>query len=164
MTTDGAKTRREFVQACGLAAGTLALSGAVPRALLAATEPEHPEIPNENVAKVYRECFGGRPITKGQLSLDMPLIAEDGRVVPVIIESALPMAEGEYVKTVRLIVDHNPDALLASFHLTPGMGRVELSTRIKMKRTTWVRAIAETSDGRLFADYAKVNVTLNGCG
>jgi predicted secreted protein len=41
---------------------------------------------------------------------------------------------------------------------------VSLSTRIKMKRSTWVRAIAETSGGELWAAYAHVNVTLNGCG
>jgi predicted secreted protein len=33
-----------------------------------------------------------------------------------------------------------------------------------MKRTTWVRAIIETSGGELWADYTKVLVTLNGCG
>ena len=39
-------------------------------------------------------------------------------------------------------MDHNPDAHLAAFHLTPAIGSVSISTRIKMKRTTWVRAIA----------------------
>ena len=36
--------------------------------------------------------------------------------------------------------------------------------RIKMKRTTWVRAILETSTGDVWADYAHVIVSLNGCG
>lgn len=158
-------SRRDFLRAGTLAGGALAAASLVhPRRLLALDEPEHPEIPNETVAKIYRDCFGDRPIVRANLSLDMPLIAEDGRVVPVIIESPLPMTRDAYVKTIRLIVDHNPDPLLGSFHLTPALGRVDLSTRIKMKRTTWVRAIAETNDGRLFADYAKVSVTLNGCG
>jgi sulfur-oxidizing protein SoxY len=94
----------------------------------------------------------------------MPLVAEDGRVVPVIIESDLPMTSERYVKGVHLIVDHNPDAHLAGFHLTPAVGTVSLSTRIKMKRTTWVRAILETNTGEVWADYARVLVTLNGCG
>lgn len=159
-----APSRRDFLRTAGAAAGGAFVLGSLPRLAHAASEPDHPEIPNEAVAKIYREHFGDRPITRGQVALDMPLIAEDGRIVPVIIESPLPMTEAAHVKTVRLIVDHNPDPLLASFHLTPAMGRVEISTRIKMKRTTWVRAIVETSDGRLFADYAKVNVSLNGCG
>jgi sulfur-oxidizing protein SoxY len=94
----------------------------------------------------------------------MPIVAEDGRVVPVIIESDLPMTAEAYVKAVHLVVDHNPDAHLAAFQLSPAIGSVSISTRIKMKRTTWVRAIAETSTGDVWAAYARVQVTLNGCG
>ena len=94
----------------------------------------------------------------------MPLVAEDGRVVPVIVESDLPMTDGQFVKGVHLIVDHNPDPHLAAFHLTPALGQVSLSTRIKMKRTTWVRAILELNTGEVWAAYARVLVTLNGCG
>jgi predicted secreted protein len=44
------------------------------------------------------------------------------------------------------------------------MGEVSLSTRIKMKRSTWVRAILETSSGDVWAGYSRVQVLLNGCG
>ena len=74
------------------------------------------------------------------------------------------MTAESYVKAIHLIVDFNPDAHLAAYYLTPAMGSISLSTRIKMKRTTWVRAIAETSRGEVWADYARVQVTLNGCG
>lgn len=111
-----------------------------------------------------KDLFGDRPIRRGHVELDMPLVAEDGRVVPVIVESDLPMTTRHYVKGVHLIVDHNPDAHLAAFHLTPALGDVSISTRIKMKRTTWVRAILETSTGEVWADYARVLVTLNGSG
>ena len=50
------------------------------------------------------------------------------------------------------------------FHLTPAFDRVMIQTRIKMKRTCWIRAIAETSNDELWADYLKVETTLNGCG
>ena len=116
------------------------------------------------MAKILKDLFGDRPIRKGHLSLDMPLVAEDGRIVPVIIESDLPMTAEHYVKAVHLIVDHNPDPHLAAYHLSPALGSVALQTRIKMKRTTWVRAILETSTGDVWADYAHVNVSLNGCG
>ena len=56
------------------------------------------------------------------------------------------------------------DPHLAAFQLTPALGEVSISTRIKMKRSTWVRAIVETSTGEVWADYARVLVTLNGCG
>jgi sulfur-oxidizing protein SoxY len=132
--------------------------------LIAATGPEDPEVPNEEVARILKEISRGRPIRRAHVSLDMPLVAEDGRVVPVIIETDLPMKAEDYVKAIHLIVDHNPDAHLAVFHLTPALGKVSISTRIKMKRTTWVRAIMVTSTGDVWAGYARVLVTLNGCG
>jgi sulfur-oxidizing protein SoxY len=160
------KDRRSFFRSC--AAGVAGLIAARSERLVAATGlslgPEDPEVPNEEVARILRQLFGNRPIRHGHVDLDMPLVAEDGRVVPVIIESDLPMSTDRYVKGVHLIVDHNPDPHLAAFHLTPELGSVSLSTRIKMKRSTWVRAILETNTGEVWAGYAKVLVTLNGCG
>jgi sulfur-oxidizing protein SoxY len=161
-------SRRRFLRAAALASAGLLGSGALAggERLLAATAdgPGDPEVPNEEVARILKDLFGDRPIRRGKIQLDMPAAAEDGRVVPVIIESDLPMTEGNHVKAVHLIVDFNPDAHLAAYYLTPAMGAVSLSTRIKMKRTTWVRAIAETNTGEVWADYARVQVLLNGCG
>ena len=162
-------TRRSFVKGVALAGAGLLGSGTRARAegLLSsapAIDPGDPEVPNEQVAKILKDLFGDRPIRRGQLSLDMPAVAEDGRIVPVIIESPLPMKPDNYVKAVHLIVDHNPDPHLAAYHLTPAIGSVAIQTRIKMKRTTWVRAILETSTGDVWANYAHVIVSLNGCG
>ena len=124
-------TRRDFVRAAGPGGrrtgrrGRLSASRATPggdRRLATAD----PEVPNEEIARILKELFGDRPIrsgNKGNISLDMPAVAEDGRVVPVIIESNLPMTPEHYVKGVHLIVDHNPDPHLAAFHLTPAIGR-----------------------------------------
>jgi sulfur-oxidizing protein SoxY len=161
-------SRRLFLRGVLLTAAGMIGSGSLldRKRLLAAqgTDPTDPEVPNAEVARILAEISGGKPIRRGHLSLDMPLVAEDGRIVPVIIESDLPMTAERYVKAVHLIVDHNPDAHLAAFHLTPEIGSVSISTRIKMKRTTWVRAIAATNTGEIWAAYARVQVTLNGCG
>ena len=161
--------RRTFLRSCFLGIAGVLAAGSWGRSgrLLASGGlggPEDPEVPNEEVARILKTLFGNRPIRRGHVSLDMPVVAEDGRVVPVIIESDLPMSPEHFVKGVHLIVDHNPDAHLAAFHLTPALGQVSLSTRIKMKRTTWVRAILETNTGEVWAGYARVLVTLNGCG
>lgn len=161
-------TRRAFLRSCAAAAAALASAGPLAERLLAAAvplvDPQDPEVPNEEVARILKRVSGGRPIRRGHVSLDMPLVAEDGRVVPVIIETDLPITAEQYVKAVHLIVDHNPDAHLAAFYLTPALGKVSISTRIKMKRTTWVRAILETSSGDVWAGYSRVLVSLNGCG
>jgi sulfur-oxidizing protein SoxY len=171
MSSGNDSSRRRFLRTAAITAAGLLGSGPLGAGerLMAATaragfDPGDPEVPNEEVARILKELFGDRPIRRGHVSLDMPAAAEDGRVVPVIIESDLPMTPDAWVKGVHLIVDHNPDAHLAAFHLTPAIGSVSITTRIKMKRTTWVRAILETSGGELWADYTRVLVTLNGCG
>lgn len=163
--------RRSFLQAVGLmglAVATEGLAGAA-RPLPAAVrvtrpDPDDPPIPNEIVQKIFTERFQDRTIRRGHVTLDMAAMAEDGRYVPVIVESDLPMTPDAYVKAVYLVVDHNPDPLLTVFHMTPALGPVAIQTRIKMKRTSWIRAIAETNSGELWADYRKVETSLNGCG
>jgi sulfur-oxidizing protein SoxY len=158
--------RREFLKQ-GLAIGVALAAGQAlrPGRVFGSVVDPDPEVPNEQVARILKDLFGDRPIRRGQVVLDMPVVAEDGRVVPVMIEAPdLPMTTGNYVKAVHLIVDHNPDPYLAAFDVTPAMGKLSLQFRIKMKRTTWVRAIVETSSGEVWADYARVTVSLNGCG
>lgn len=160
--------RRSFVGLFGLAGLSFSATGLGEHfpflgRMLPWRDPD-PEVPNEIVQKILNQRFGGREIKRGHVTLDMPSLAEDGRVVPVGIESDLPMTPDSYVKGVYLIVDHNPDPLVTVFHFTPAIARVAIQTRIKMKRTCWIRAIAETSTGELWADYAKVETTLNGCG
>jgi sulfur-oxidizing protein SoxY len=168
MPSDSNASRREFLQTVGLAGAALALEGLTGRVRSLAARPvpgpDDPEIPNEQVARIMKERFGDRPIQRGHVTLDMPPVAEDGRFVPVSIEADLPMTDDEYVKGVFLIVDHNPDPLVMALHFTPAIGPVAIETRIKMRRTCWIRAICETSSGALWADYAKVETSLNGCG
>jgi sulfur-oxidizing protein SoxY len=163
--------RRSFLQAVGVLGAALAVEGVggAARGLKAAVRigrpgPDDPPVPNEIVQRILTERFQNRTIQRGHVTLDMPPMAEDGRYVPVLIESDLPMAADQYVKAVYLIVDHNPDPLVTAFHMTPSLGQVQFQTRIKMKRTSWIRAIAETSTGELWADYLKVETSLNGCG
>lgn len=160
--------RRSFIRLFGLVGAAIAVEGAtgVSRRILAQRPagPDDPEVPNEIVQKIIDQRFGGRTIQRGHVTLDMAPMSEDGRYVPVAIESDLPMTADKYVKTVFLIVDHNPDPLVTAFHLTPALGPVQIQTRIKMKRTSWIRAIAETNTGELYADYLKVETSLNGCG
>jgi hypothetical protein len=160
--------RRSFLRTlaalgAGLAAGAWRWPVARP-APKAERDPDDPPIPNELVGRIYRERFGERHPARGHVVLDLPALAEDGRYVPVAIESDLPMTPEAYVQALYLIVDHNPEPLVAVFHLTPALGPVALQTRIKMKRTAWIRAIVETNTGELWADYKQVETTLNGCG
>ncbi len=161
-------SRRSFLgrSALGLAAVALGRELGAPGSLTAQVEPRWvpDDEPGEPVKKVLRERFGDRPLKKGHVQLDVPVDAPDGRVVPVFLETDLPMEPGNYVKALHLLVDHNPDIYLAGYRFTPALGAATIDTRIKMRRTSYVRAIAETSRGELWYAATKVYVGLNGCG
>jgi sulfur-oxidizing protein SoxY len=157
-------SRRSFLRSCmmaaGAAAGALALSA--PRRLLALTPDD--DTPSEAVRKVLTGLFGDRPLKRGHVELTLPENAPDGRTVPVFMESDLPMDPGNYVRALHLLVDKNPDIHLAEYHFTPTIGKASIDTRIKMRATSWVRAIAETSRGELWYASFKVFPASNGCG
>ena len=151
--------RRSFLRAAVVALAALSLSG---RDLLGAATGPGDDMPDA-AKKVLRERFGTRPIKDGHVSLDLPEVAPDSREVPVFIETDLPMDAERYVKAIHLIVDHNPDIYVAGFELTPALGKASIDTRIKMRRSSEVRAIVETNAGELWWAHKLVYTTLNGC-
>ena len=155
-------SRRTFLKSSALAVAALAATGTAASAaspLLRGPDNE----PDEDVKKVLREQFGDRPIREGHITLDVPDVAPDSREVPLLIESDLPMTADNYVKGFHIIVDHNPDIYLAGFAFTAAIGAATLDTRIKMRRSSQVRIIAETSKGELWTTSRFVFTSLNGC-
>jgi sulfur-oxidizing protein SoxY len=155
-------SRRDFLRAAAGAAGAL-LVGAEALRAAPAPDPWGEELP-ERVREVLRARFGERTVRPGRVQLDVPENAPDGRSVPVFVETSLPLVSTDYVKAIHVVVDHNPDIYLAGFHFSAALGAASVDTRIKMRRTSYVRAIAETSRGELWGAATKVFVTLNGCG
>ncbi len=157
--------RRSFLRSSGLALLALAAKDllALVRPLGATARRRRDDVPWK-VQQVLKQLFGERQIQDGHVQLDVPTVAADGRVVPVMIESDLPMSADHYVRAIHLLVDNNPDIHLAEFRLTPALGQAFVSARIKMRMTSPVRAIVETSDGALWWSAAEVRVTVNGCG
>ncbi len=174
--------RRGFLRASMLAAAGLAFSrpllgepvngaalagagttGHVPRAAVAGTSGPDDEM-IDAVRQLLKAKFGDRHIQAGHVQLDIPTDAPDGRAVPAIIDIDLPVTAGSYVAAYYLMVDHNPDICLATYHLTAASGEGPIETRIKMRRTSYVRAIAEMNTGELWSAATKVFVGLNGCG
>ena len=74
------------------------------------------------------------------------------------------MEEGNYVKKLYIFADENYHPLIATTDLTPANGKAALSLRIKMRKTSQVRAIAETNKGELYGAIKSVKVTIGGCG
>lgn len=95
--------------------------------------------------------FGATEIAAedGVITLEAPVRAEDAALVPITIR--LPAATAAKVKKVTVVVDKNPAPVAATFAFgaAAGAGDRMLSTRIRVNRYTFVRAVAETEDGKL---------------
>ena len=102
-----------------------------------------------------KRLFGGRAIKDGSsaIKLDLPIIAENGAVVPVSVDVSAKMPPQAYVKTIYIISDKNRRPLNAKFTMSPAMGQAFVGTNLRLGETTDVRAVAELSDG-----------TVGGCG
>jgi sulfur-oxidizing protein SoxY len=107
---------------------------------------------------------GGKEPAQGNITIDLPEIAENGNTIPLNITVDAPMTAESYVSEVLVVADGNPNPALAKFHFTPLSGRAVAGTRIRLAGTENVIIVAKTSDGRLFTDRKQVKVTIGGCG
>jgi sulfur-oxidizing protein SoxY len=108
------------------------------------------------------DAFKGRPLEDGTglLALDMPARAEDAAIVPITIRATLPAGDPRRVTGVTIVIDQNPAPVAASFVL--GSGVSSLSTRVRVDNYTHVHAVAELSDGKLYAVTTYVKAS-GGC-
>lgn len=141
-------TRRIAAVGALLVAGLLCASGASAQ-IMSGDNPEASAI----WQKVRASLFQSRPIapaTDEVISLQAPTRAEDAAIVPIAIKSGLSQTGTRRIDKVYLIIDNNPSPIAAVFQFTPLSGRADLETRVRIDDYTHVRAIAETSDGKLY--------------
>lgn len=121
---------------------------------------------HETVEATLKRIFGGRPMKDGSsvIKLDMPLIAENGSVVPVSVEVGSPMTPTNYVKHIYVVADKNRIPLVTRVALTPEAGQAYVAANIRLGESGDVRAIVEQSDGTLLEIKREVKVTVGGCG
>ena len=122
-------------------------------------------LPDELIEATMKRLFGNRTLQPGagKIKLDLPLIAEDGGNVAVTIESDLPLGGATHLSHIYIISDKNRRPMLAKFTFTPESGKAFVSTSVRLATSTDVRAIAEMSDGTLYAASKNVRVTISGC-
>ena len=96
--------------------------------------------------------FGEDKINDGGhlFSLDTPYRALDAAIVPISINFYQPQTEANYVKNLTLIVDENPSPVVSRFNFTPKMGNASITTRVRIDKYTYVRAVVEMNNGEKF--------------
>ena len=95
--------------------------------------------------------------------LDIPPLVENGNSVPVTVTVESPMTTADFVKSIALFNERNPQPNVAHFHLAPRAGRATVSTRIRLGDSQNIVAIAQMSDGSFWSDSAELIVTLPAC-
>jgi len=110
-----------------------------------------------------RAFTGTAPISNGKVELVLPALVENGNSVPLTVNVAHWMEPNDYVKTIAIFNEKNPQPNVAIFHLTPRAGRATVSTRIRLGDSQKITAIAQLSDGSFWSDDAEVIVTLPAC-
>jgi sulfur-oxidizing protein SoxY len=105
----------------------------------------------------------GKPLQPGRVKIDITPLVENGNSVSCGVAVESPMTEADHVRRIALFNEKNPQPEIAVFHLNPRAGKAQVDTRIRLATTQHLVAVAEMSDGSLYADKLEVIVTIAAC-
>ena len=106
---------------------------------------------------------GGKMPFAGSIVLDVAPLVENGNSVSVSVTVDHPMQPDNFVETIAIFNEKNPQPRVAEFHLTPRSGRAWVATRMRLATTQHLTAVAKLSDGRFVFDRKEVIVTIAAC-
>lgn len=149
------QNRRETLKQTAVLAGLLAACG-FPQFASAAYNKS--AFDAKSVPDAVRATGGKSMAESKDVVLTAPDVAEDGAAVSLGVSTSLPN-----VRQLLLLVEKNPAALVAMFHITDAVD-ANFATRAKMGQTSDVYAVAIMNDGRALWARKEVKVTLGGCG
>ena len=110
-----------------------------------------------------RNVVGEAAIRTGKVKLDIPPLVENGNTVPMTVSVASPMTADDYVKSIHVFNEKNPQPNIGNFYMNPSSGRAQVSTRIRLADTQKVVAIARLSDDTFWQVTTEIVVTLAAC-
>jgi sulfur-oxidizing protein SoxY len=147
-------TRRTFL---GLAGGAVVL-GALPIVIVRPADATPAML-----SAAIRNIVGEANVRTGKVKLDIPPLVENGNTVPMTVSVDSPMTADNYVKSIHVFNEKNPQPNIGNFYLGPRTGRAQVSTRIRLADSQKVTAIARLSDDTFWSATADVVVTLAAC-
>ena len=111
------RSRREFLKA-GSGAGALVLAaaaGLVRPGEAFAQQWNKAAFETKSFADTLKALGGSGSTESAQIQITAPDIAENGAVVPITIESAIPRTQ-----TIAILIEKNPNTLSANFDIPDG--------------------------------------------
>jgi sulfur-oxidizing protein SoxY len=132
------------------------------RAQTAALGQEQPS--EETWNSIKGDIFKNRPILDGSglVILDAPRRAEDSAIVPIGMRVNFAADDKRTLQSLTLVIDENPAPVAATFTIGPRSGVTSISTRVRVNSYSYVRVVAELSDGQLYGVKAYVKAS-GGC-
>ena len=113
--------------------------------------------------EMVRPYVQSQELKKERVTLSLPMLADNGHMVPLSLKIDSPMTEASHITHVYLISQRNPVPLMAKFVMGPWSGRADLSTRVRLSGNQSVVALARLSDGNFIYDVQEVVVTEAAC-
>ena len=110
------------------------------------------------------DIFKDRPILDGSglVMLDAPRRAEDSALVPIGMRVNFADDDKRTLQSLTLVIDENPAPVAGTFAIGPHSGVTSISTRVRVNNYSYVRLVAELSDGKLYGVKAFVKAS-GGC-
>ncbi len=113
-------------------------------------------------AAIRAEIGGVRPVD-GPILVRLPAVAENGGQVPLTVSVESPMTAADHVTAIHVFATRNPTPGIASFRLTPAMGKAEVQTRIRLAEDQVIVVLAVLSNGVVWRAGAETRVVQGGC-
>jgi len=113
--------------------------------------------------EMVRPYVQNQELKKEGVSMSLPMLADNGHMVPLSLKIDSPMTDAEHITHVYLISQRNPVPLMSKFVMGPWNGRADLSTRVRLSGNQSVIALARRSDGNFIYDSQEVVVTEAAC-
>ena len=138
---------------------------AAPPAAIAQTAASATDQPSEATwDNIKGDIFKDRPILDGSglVILDAPRRAENAALVPIGMRVNLAPDDERTLQALTLVIDENPAPVAGTFTIGPHSGVTSISARVRVDTYTYVRLIAELSDGKLYGVKAFVKAS-GGC-
>ncbi len=112
------------------------------------------------VADLIKAVTGTTPVQTGKVTLDLPVLVENGNAVAMTITVDAPPGS---VRALHVFADGNPLPEVLRLRFGPASGAPRLSTRIRLADSQTVTALAELADGTFWQDRVELLVTLAAC-
>ncbi len=112
---------------------------------------------------IYLGLVGNAQPIEDRVTLTLPKLAESGYNIRYTISVDSPMTEDDYVKAIHILAPENPEPRIASFQLTPYIGKAEIAGRLRLAKTQNVTALAQLNNDTFYVARQKIDVAVGGC-